>query len=407
MVSESIVMLVTTNLLYDNRVRREAETLAGAGYDVTVFSHIPQEAMSRLGWGESRTPRAVAVPRPGWTRAGGVFRALNHGIDLLRWGGSHSLYQAALGTPARFYHAHDLDALPSAAALARRHGARYIFDTHELFIDQLDLGSAAARVGWTSRAKQKIVQRNYARLERNLIRQASAVITVSDAVAGELVARYGIARPTSILNTPHYRDLSCGSSYLRQRLGLPDDRRLILYQGGVQPERGLLELTQSLALLPEDHVLIFLGFNLGSYQEPIRREIDHLNLQPRVHLLEALPREQLLDATASADVGIQLLAGLNLNHRLTLPNKLFEYMMAGLPFISTDWPEVGRVVRETGAGMAIAGITPEAIASAIRQVLASPATYTAMRQAGLAAARAEFNWEHQAAKLLKLYSDLV
>ena len=332
---------------------------------------------------------------------------MDHGIDLLRWGGSHSLYQAALDTPAQVYHAHDLDTLPAAAALAKRHRARYLFDTHELFVDQLDLGSEAAQVGHANRAKQKIVQRNYARLERSLIRRASAVITVSDAVADELVTRYGIARPTPILNTPHYRDLSGGSTYLRQRLGLSDDRRLILYQGGVQPERGLVELVQSLALLPEDHVLIFLGFNLGNYQETIRREIDRLRLQPRVYLLEALPREQLLEATASADVGIQLLAGLNLNHRLTLPNKLFEYMMAGLPFISTDWPEVGRVVRQTGAGVAIASITPEAIAAGIRQVLTDPVKYAAMRQAGLAAARAEFNWERQAAKLLRLYADLI
>ena len=324
----------------------------------------------------------------------------------MRWGGSHSLYQAALDTPAQIYHAHDLDTLPAAAILARRHDARFIFDTHELFIDQLDLGSAAAQVGIASRTKQKIVQRNFARLERSLIRRASAVITVSDAVADELVTRYRIARPTPILNTPHYHDLSGGSTYLRQRLGLSDDQRLILYQGGVQPERGLVELVQSLALLPEDHVLIFLGFNLGDYQETIRREIDRLRLQPRVHLLEALPREQLLEATASADVGVQLLAGLNLNHRLTLPNKLFEYMMAGLPFISTDWPEVGRVVRQTGAGVAIASITPEAIAAAIHQILADPAKYMTMRRAGLAAARADFNWEQQGAKLLKLYAGL-
>ncbi len=407
MVSESIVMLVTSNLLYDNRVRREAETLAAAGHDVTVFSHIPQDSVSRLGWGEPHTPRAIAVPRPGWAGAGGLSRTVNHGIDLLRWGGCRSLYRAALDTPARVYHAHDLDTLPGAAALARRHGARYIFDTHELFIDQLDLSSEAAQVGRANHAKQKIVQRNYARLERGLIRQASAVITVSDAVADELVTRYGIARPTPILNTPHYRDLSGGSTYLRQRLGLSNDRRLILYQGGVQPERGLLELVQSLALWPEDHVLIFLGFNLGNYQEPIRREIDRLNLQSRVYLLEALPREQLLDATASADVGIQLLAGHNLNHRLTLPNKLFEYMMAGLPFVSTAWPAVGQVVRQTGAGVAIVRITPEAIAAAIRQVLDDPIAYRAMRQAGLAAARAEFNWEQQAVKLLRLYSDPV
>lgn len=406
MSSQSIVMLVTSNLLYDNRVRREAESLAAAGHDLTVFSHIPQDAVPRLGWGSPHTPVAVAVARPGWAKTGGPTRAVNRGFDLWRWGGSHALYQAALAVPAQIYHAHDLDTLPAAAALAKRHNACYVFDTHELYVDQLDLGSQATHLSWTSRTKQKIIQRNYARLERGLIGRASAVITVSDAVASELVARYGITRPTPILNTPHYRDLSGGSSYLRQRLGLADDQRLILYQGGVQPERGLLELVQALALLPEDHVLIFLGFDLGTYQETIRREIARLSLQPRVHLLDALAREQLLDATASADVGIQLLAGHNLNHRLTLPNKLFEYMMAGLPFVSTDWPEVGRVVHQTGAGVAIAGITPEAIAAGIRQVLADPMKYAAMRQAGLTAARGEFNWERQAAKLLKLYIDL-
>jgi glycosyltransferase involved in cell wall biosynthesis len=402
----SIVMLVTTDLFYDNRVRREAEALAAAGHDVTVFSYIPQDTVTRLGWGSPRTPRAVAVPRPEWAKAGGISRAINHGADLLQWGGSHSLFTAARNASAQVYHAHDLDTLPAAAALAKQHSARYVFDTHELYIDQLDLGAAAAQLGWASRTKQKLVQKNYARLERNLIRRTSAVITVSGAVADELVKRYGIARPTPILNTPPYRDLSSGSTYLRHHLKLPDDRRIVLYQGGVQPERGLLELVQALALLPPEQVLVFLGFNLGNYQETIRREIDRLNLQSRVYLLDALPREQLLDATASADVGIQLLAGLNLNHRLTLPNKLFEYMMAGLPFISTDWPEVGRVVRQTGAGIAIAGITPEAIAAAIRQVLTDPTAYAMMRSAGLAAARAEFNWEQQGAMLVKLYADL-
>lgn len=402
-----VLMLVTSNLLHDNRVRREAETLAAVGYRVTVVSAIQPAAIPRLGWKESAGLTAVAAPAAAWESAAGWRRVLGHGVDLWRWGGSGALLAAAPLQRADIVHAHDLDTLAVAAALASRWQAPLVYDAHELFVDQMTQGgqTGAARA-WPSRLKQALAQRNFARLERRLIGRAAAVITVSQSIAAELAARYGIASPTLVLNTPRYRELTAGSSYLRQRLGLQDEQRIILLQGAVLPDRHLLELVQTLPLLPETVVLTFLGFNLGAYQAAIRQEVARLGLQARVFMLDALPAEQLLEATASADVGMILLAGHNKNDRFAMPNKLFEYMMAGLPFVASDWPEIGRVARATGAGVTVPAPTPAALAAAVNDILHAPARAAAMRTAGLAAARAEYNWERQAQRLLDLYAAL-
>jgi glycosyltransferase involved in cell wall biosynthesis len=401
-----VLMLVTSNLLHDNRVRREAETLAAAGYRVTVVSAIRPTDIPRLGWDGADKPTAVTAPPPAWETAHGWRRVAGHAADLWRWGGSGALLAAASDQRAEVVHAHDLDTLPAAAALAQRWATPLVYDAHELFVDQMTRGPAAARVPWPSRLKQALAQRNFARLERRLIGQAAAVITVSQSIVEELAARYHIPPPTLVLNTPRYQDLTAGSTYLRQRLGLSAEQRIVLLQGAVLPDRHLLELVQAMPLLPRPVVLVFLGFNLGTFQEPLRQEVARLSLQPRVFMLDALPAAQLLDATASADVGMMLLAGRNKNDRFAMPNKLFEYMMAGLPFVASDWPEIGRVVRTTAAGITVMQPTPAALAAAISDVLSTPARAAAMRAAGLAAARMEYNWEKQAARLLDLYTSL-
>ena len=401
-----ILMLVASDLLHDNRVRREAETLAAAGCRVTVVSAIRPADIQTLGWDAAAGLTAVAAAPPAWQAATGWRRMAGHAADLWRWGGGASLLAAAADRRNDVVHAHDLDTLPAAAALAQRWRSPLVYDAHELFVDQMTRGPGAASIAWPSRVKQALAQRNFARLERRLIGRAAAVITVSQSIANELATRYGIAAPTLVLNTPRYQDLTAGSTYLRRRLGLSAQQRIILLQGAVLPDRHLLELVQAMPLLPETVVLTFLGFNLGTYQEPIRQEVARLGLQARVFMLDALPAEQLLTATASADVGMILLAGHNKNDRFAMPNKLFEYMMAGLPFVATDWPEIGRVARATGAGLTVAGPAPAALAAAVNDILQAPARQAAMRTAGLAAARGEYNWERQAQRLLDLYAAL-
>jgi glycosyltransferase involved in cell wall biosynthesis len=409
-----VVMFVTSDLLHDNRVRREAETLAEAGFQVTVFSYIASQDIPRLGWERPAAPRAVAVEKPSWLKpqqaVNGALARLRRTYALsanqTRWGGSSALADAARGVEAGIYHAHNLDTLAVASWLARRYRARLVYDAHELFPDLLDLGPEAGSIPAPKRFRQQLMRANSARLQRALIGRADVVITVSGSIADELAGRYHVSRPVLVLNCPRFQDMSAGSGYLRNRLGLHPAARIILSQGALFPGRGQVELVQSLALLPEEFQLVFLGFNLGTFQEPIRQEIARLGLSPRVHLLDALPAEQLPEATASADVGIILLADLNKNQRYAMPNKLFEYMMAGLPFIANDLPEISRVAEQTGAGLTIGRITPAAIAGGVQKVLGDPDRHQRMRTAGLSAARTEYNWAQQAKTLLGLYTPL-
>jgi glycosyltransferase involved in cell wall biosynthesis len=417
-----VVMFVTSDLVHDNRVRREAEALAEASYQVTVFSYIAPQEVQRLGWEGRAGLRAVAVERPSWLKpdepesrafggiVGGALGRLRRTVALsasqVRWGGSHALAEAARDVHADVYHAHDLDTLAAASWLARRYRARLVYDAHELCLDQMDLGSDVSSLSRAKQFRQRLLQGNYARLERALIAQADAVITVSGSIADELVHRYRIADPVLVLNCPRFRDMSARSDYLCQRLSLQPATRILLSQGAVLPARGQVELVHSLALLPKEYQLVFLGFNLGTFQEPIRQEITRLGLSSRIHLLDALPPEQLPEATASADLGIILLADLNKNHRFALPNKLFEYIMAGLPFVANDLPEISRVVEQTGAGIIIGQITPAAIAEGVQEALGDPDRHHQMRSAGLNAARTEYNWAQQAQSLLALYAQL-
>jgi glycosyltransferase involved in cell wall biosynthesis len=398
-----VAMFVTSTLIHDNRVRREAETLASAGNEVTVFSHIASTDVSQLGWEAQSGLRAVPVTPLDFRRKRHPGRAWAAARNLWQWGGSQHLHEAARAYQAGVYHAHDLDTLAVAARLAQRDGARLVYDSHELFLARMNRRPGAP-MSRRERVRSRIFRLNWARLERALIGRADTVITVSQSIAEELATLYDIRPPVVILNTPRYRDLSRGSATLRKRLGLSAEQRIVLSQGGVMPGRGQLELVASLTLLPEHWHLVFLGFNLGNYQGEILREVERLGLRARVHTLDALPPERLLDATASADLGVVLLTPTNKNSLLAMPNKLFEYVMAGVPFVANDLPEIGKVARMTGAGFTVPSITPEAIASGVREVLDNRACWRAMRQSALDAARNEYNWERQAEHLLEAYS---
>jgi glycosyltransferase involved in cell wall biosynthesis len=131
-----------------------------------------------------------------------------------------------------------------------------------------------------------------------------------------------------------------------------------------------------------------------------------LGLDGRVFLLSPVPSERLPEVTVSADVGLILFGNTCLNHYYSLPNKLYEYMMAGLPIIASDLPEMRRVIGECRCGVLINSRQPEAIADAIVRMTSSTPEMKAMGKRGREAALHRYNWSVQAKKLLELYAGL-
>jgi glycosyltransferase involved in cell wall biosynthesis len=264
-----------------------------------------------------------------------------------------------------------------------------VYDAHELYPEISTLSAGEARV-WRA-------------VERRLIRRADRVVTVCESIADELVARYGVDEPLVLLNCPPLTGLAEGGSSLRERLGLDDvTEPIVLYQGGFAPNRGLPELVRAAGLLDEG-ILVLMGW--GSLEGELRQLTARLGLERRVRFAAPVPRSALVECAAGADVGVIPYEPVGLNNTYSTPNKLFDFMAAGLPIVASDLPELARFVGSLGIGVTFPRVTPELISAAIESVLADDEAARQMGANGRKASRT-FCWEVESAKLVAMYSGL-
>jgi len=141
---------------------------------------------------------------------------------------------------------------------------------------------------------------------------------------------------------------------------------IILSQGGVQRGRGVDIALRAIREI-EHAALVFLGD--GPLREHILRSAEHPDCRGRVHVVRAVPAKQLLAWTCSADIGLCLVENLGRSYYLSLPNKLFEYIAAGIPVVGSDFPEIGRVLHDTEAGIAVSPDDFEAVVRTLRMML--------------------------------------
>jgi glycogen synthase len=373
-----ICMLLHKGIAHDTRVRREASALAVAGHEVTVVHLPPPEGETEpAGLSFGLSPATLRYGR----------RLLPHvvrlGVEATR------LARRAAATRPDVVHAHDAAMLLPGLLAARRSGAQLVYDTHEL----------ATGVPYRSHAWAAVV----AGAERLGARRADAVIAVSDGIARALSERYQLRRPPVVVrNLP---DLpppgAVRAPDLRRELGI-GDAPLILHQGAAANGRGCETLLRALALLPDAH-LLFLGAE-GPRVERLRAVADEGGVVARTHFLAPVSPEALLSHTAQADVGVSLLEDSCENHRLALPNKLFEYVAAGLPVVVADLPEAAKLVRERGIGWCADPSDSESVAAALRTALAQQDDEGLKERLGQAAS--ELSWKREKRRLLAVYAGL-
>jgi len=188
-------------------------------------------------------------------------------------------------------------------------------------------------------------------------------------------------------------------------LGLAPADQVVLYHGGLAPDRGIEQLIDALPLLAPDVHLCLLGYGpLLAKLEAAAGRPEHAG---RLHVLPAVPPGELLDWVAAADVVAMPIQPSTLNHRLTTPNKLFEAMAAGAPVVASDLPGMAPIVRETGCGVLCDPTDPASIAAAVRTILDAPAGERAgYRERALVAAHGTYSWEAQVEVLLAEYGRL-
>ena len=377
---ERVAMLVQRRVQFDARVRRAADALAASGREVVVVevAGTPSEARG-AGWRLVTVPELRAAARLG--------RPAAHAAASVR------LWHTVRALRPDVVHAHDLAMLPAGRALrgawpllparrSQRRRPRLVYDAHELYTG----------VAWRSAHGARAV----GLFEDALARGADAVITVSPGIAERLRRRLGPAARIEVVRNlvavqPPNGAVRPG---LRERLGLTADVPLVVHHGSAAASRGAAVLAAALAHLPETHA-VFIGAD--------DRELAALRRTDRIHVLPPQPLDRLLGLSREADVGVALSDLACENHRLALPNKVFEYLAAGIPVVASRGDELVRLLEGSGAGWTVDPADPADVARGIRSALDARGGELSARVRALHAAHA---WDAEKQVLLRVYDEL-
>jgi glycosyltransferase involved in cell wall biosynthesis len=378
-----VAMLVRNPFTHDTRVEKQARTLAGAGYRVTVVADAGAGLPERESRGEIEV-RRIARRGP---RVPGLRFVLHEAL----------LAGTLRELKADVYHAHDSNGLIPAAWAARARGVPFVYDAHDLW-----LGRPRRE---RSRVYFALSQALYAVVERLLVPRAAATLTVSAPIARHLERRYGLERVHLVPNYPE----PTGQVATKDLRSLPDGASIdphapvVLYLGGLMAGRGLEQLVEAIALVPSAQ-LVLLG--QGPLADELRQRAERLGAGARVTLLAPVAPDEVVAFAASADIGVSPIVPSCLNYRYSLPNKLFQYMAAGIPVLASDFPQVREIVETAACGVLVDTSRPGAMAGAIERLLADPAEARAMGERGRAAVDARYHWAAAGRTLLELYRGL-
>ncbi|VED63342.1 glycoside hydrolase family protein [Staphylococcus delphini] len=288
---------------------------------------------------------------------------------------------------ADIYHANDLNTLPQGIVCSklRLKPKPLVYDSHEVQSD---------RTGYNPERIKKI--------ERFLLRFVDTMMVENHTRAKHNEQLYGFY-PQPLYNYSALYDIEEQPRInLHAKLGIPTDEKILLYQGGLQQGRGLEKLIEAMPMIDEG-VLVFVGG--GKLTEALKAQVHASPSRDRIYFLDKVPFEQLPSITREAFVGFQVLQNICFNHYSASSNKLFEYIMAHVPVISCDFPEIKRVVEENQVGIATDTHESQNIADAVNHMLHHPEDYERYR-ANTHRAKMIYNWQNEKQKLLNVYNTL-
>lgn len=379
-----ICAVVHNEVQHDSRVLKEAISLSSRGWRVVV--------VGLALWGD--TPYRVAHPagftiinvKPWWV---GPARSANRGGLLLRLLlALPGLIVAARRANARVYHANDFTGLLQVA-LAGIWRRPVVYDSHELFFDR-PLPDLPRPVVWLLNRMRG--------LEKTLARRAAGVITINDSIADILAQTLGVPRPVVVRNAVDLRDAPPPAAVYPR-----DGRQIIAHSGRLIPARHLEELVAALPLLPDRVALVLMGE--GPLEAPLRAQAQALGVRERLAIVPPVPPNAVSATLAQADAAAVLTSVNGKNNQLSLPNKFFEAVAAGLPLVTGPNAEIAARVRQYDMGIVCDPDNPASIAEAVRAVL-EPENQARFR-ANAQRARAALSWEAEEQKLLALYERIL
>ena len=400
--------------VYDSRILREADTLRKVGYRPLILGVVSEdvrethdeqagtpiirlEPSSPFAWARSQQ-RRLSRREPAGAGSGAAVPAevprnpmMRAAIRIHRWIRTLDFYRRAIAVvrEARpvLIHCNDYNTMWVGVAARLMGGITVVYDSHELWPDR----NGRREPRWWLIACEFL-----------FVHLAHRTITASPGYAEVMARRYRISRPSVIRNIPDASMLLAGSENGDSRSAAPEGEPVALYVGALTTGRGL-----ELSIMALNHLdgvrLRLVGPARPAYLDELVRLARAEGVTDRVEFAGAVTPAELIQTIREADVGLALIQPVCLSYRMSLPNKVFEYVAAGLPVLGSDLPAISELVNEHRIGLLAEPGEVEDVAAKLGEML-EPERNGAFRDAAREAAGV-LNWDREAERLAAVYRE--
>jgi glycosyltransferase involved in cell wall biosynthesis len=366
------IVSVINDLSTDQRVHKTCTTLTKSGYEVILVGRKQRKSLP-LDKRDYQTERMFLL-----FEKGPLFYA-EYQIRLF-------LY--LLFRKADVLVSNDLDTLLPNYRISKLKGSKLVYDTHELFCEVPELQS--------NPFKKSI----WKRIERRIFPKLNYVFTVNDSIAKIYKEEYKTDVKV-VRNIPLLSSQKNIQQQSKAELGLPTDKKIIVLQGaGINIDRGAEEAVQTMQFV-NNAVLLIIGS--GDVISLLKQMVNDLRLSDKVLFIAKVPFEKLVQYTRHADLGLTLDKDTNINYRYSLPNKLFDYIHAGVPVLASNLVEIKNIITQYNIGDCINNHDPKHIAEKINGIFSNDSLLQTWKNNTQIAAK-ELNWEKEEQQLIEVYN---
>ena len=289
-----------------------------------------------------------------------------------------------LSTRASIIFAEDIYTLPLIVLFGKLKRAKIYYDSRELF-------------GYLAGLKDKKFKQSFWKwIEKFFIRKADHVLVTGSMDADFLKKEYDLKNILLLRNLPRYYKPEKKID-LHSRLQVVKSKKIILYQGILLKGRGIEKVFDVLKELP-DHIFIIAGG--GEFEDYYKSLSEEMKLIDQVYFLGKLTQNDLPKVTASVDVGVSLIENLSKSYYYALPNKLFEYIMAEVPVVVSNLPQMKQIIEKYDVGFAVDIDNRNELITAIKKLTKDKSLYESKKQ-NCHIASQELNWEKEVTSLLQ------
>ena len=378
-----VVHIVLNTFVQDSRVMRECKSLAENGYDVTVIAYW-MEDLKEDEFQDGYTIKRLRLKTKSWTN--------NSIVQVFKY--LEFLFKSLLTInkiKPKVCHGHDPSGLFVAYFAKVILNCHIIYDSHELWSDSIH-----------SKGKKMFLYKIGREFEKLLIKKTDAVITVNQSIADIMLQENKIPSINIVRNMP---SKSKNSSILsKAELGFPKCKFNLIYTGNVEKGRGVNAVIEAFKSVRPDIGFIIMGRD-SAYRNKMKEKVNTLKLGQRIKFINAVLPHEVVNVCKLAEAGIAPIKNMCKSYYLSLPNKIFEYIQAGMPVLSSDFPEMKRIIDEYKIGLTFDVEDTTNISKLINALFDNNKIYKIFCDNSKKAAES-LNWNVEQSKLIDLYQQL-